>query len=508
MKDNNRAKKHSTTLFSRYLQLSLGTVMGSIIVLFAVFLTFLASYIGAEHVEKMKLDTKLIADRVENLSASGAYANDEDSISLILANMVNIMSNSSSYETDMIITDDEGKVTICKDIAGPDMRRVDEDQLGYHWVFRMPKNVLRNTGENGYYTVCNLGEPYNASYIVVGRKMNIGSESAKYIYALTPVYGWMKPYVKELSKFFFASAIISVVIISLLVYVLAYKLSEPLHEMSRLTKKYAKGDFSEKVSEEGNDEIMELACSLNEMADSLSVIDEARKSFVANVSHELKTPMTTISGFIDGILDGTIPAEQSGKYLEIVSKEVKRLSRLVGTMLTLSKIEAGEAYLRLETTDIWKLLFECLLSFEVYIEDEKIEIEGFEKMSQVYIEADEEMLFQVFYNLYDNAVKFTEPGGKIKVELEETKQEVIVFIGNTGKGIPDDEMHRIFERFYKVDKSRSEHVKGVGLGLNLTKNIVDLHGGNIRVDSAPGPLGKGKWTTFTITLPKKQEFVE
>lgn len=508
MKDNHRTKKRSTTLFSKYLQLSLGTVMVSIIVLFAVFLTFLASYIGAEHVDKMKMDTKLVADKLENLSASGVLSGDNEKDKTILANIVNIMSNSSSSETDMIFTDANGKITICKNMANAKTGSTEREELGDYAAFHMPKNVLYNTDSKGYYTVCDLGEPFNASYIVVGRKINTKNNSERYIYSLTPVYGWMRPYVKELSIFFFVSALISILVISFLVYVFAYKLSEPLNEMSRLTKKYAKGDFTERVSEEGNDEISELACSLNEMADSLAVIDEARQSFVANVSHELKTPMTTISGFIDGILDGTIPPEQSGEYMEIVSKEVKRLSRLVGTMLTLSKIEAGEAHLRVTNTDIWKLLFDCLLSFEVYIEDEGIKIEGFDKMKPIFIEADEEMLYQVFYNLFDNAVKFTHPGGTIRVEIEETRYDVTVSISNTGKGIPEDEMHRIFERFYKVDKSRSEHVKGVGLGLNLTKNIVGLHGGNISAESFPAPEDKGKWTVLAITLPKKQGSAE
>ncbi len=165
-------------------------------------------------------------------------------------------------------------------------------------------------------------------------------------------------------------------------------------------------------------------------------------------------------------------------------------------MLTLSKIEAGEENLHYSTTDLNQLLFNALLSFESAVEEGGFVIEGFEDLPHIKVQADPELLFQVAYNLFDNAVKFTNKGGTIRVGMEETEGRALVSISNSGKGIPEEEIHRIFERFYKVDKSRSEHVKGVGLGLNLAQDIVELHGGDIYAESEPGGF-----TSFRFWIP-------
>jgi signal transduction histidine kinase len=237
------------------------------------------------------------------------------------------------------------------------------------------------------------------------------------------------------------------------------------------------------------------------MASALSVLESSRRSFVANVSHELKTPMTTISGFIDGILDGTIPKEQHGEYLTIVSNEVKRLSRLVVSMLNLSKIEAGELKLKESEFDITQLLLSCMLTFEQEIEKKKIDIVGFENMKTAVVCADRDMIYQVVYNLIDNAVKFTQQGGEIEVSAErKIGGSVIVSIKNSGEGIDSEEISRIFERFYKVDKSRSYDNKSAGLGLYLCKTIIDMHNGKIYAESE-----KDSFAKFTFELGNEKK---
>lgn len=234
------------------------------------------------------------------------------------------------------------------------------------------------------------------------------------------------------------------------------------------------------------------------MASALSVLESSRRSFVANVSHELKTPMTTIGGFIDGMLDGTIPPEKHGEYLQIVSNETKRLSRLVTSMLNLSKIEAGELEPKRTEFDISSLIIDCLLSFEQEIEKKNIGIAGLDTIGQVKILADRDMLYQVVYNLVDNAVKFTNENGKITVSAgEKERNQLFVSIENTGEGVSSEEIGKIFERFYKVDKSRSYDVKSAGLGLYLCKTIVELHGGQIYAESV-----EGQFTRFTIIFDK------
>ena len=235
---------------------------------------------------------------------------------------------------------------------------------------------------------------------------------------------------------------------------------------------------------------------MNKMAYELKIDDEAQKSFIANVSHELKTPMTSIGGFVDGILDGTIPPEEEKKYLTIVSNEVRRLSRMVVSMLNISKIEAGEIQLAATKYDVSKQIFETLLLFEQKIEEKHIEIDGFEEMHGVMIEADRDMLHQVIYNLFDNAVKFTPENGRITVSAVSSEEATTVSIRNSGAGVSEEEISRIFERFYKVDKSRSFDTKGVGLGLYIVKTIVNMHDGEITASSK-----QGEYTEFSFEIP-------
>ena len=283
----------------------------------------------------------------------------------------------------------------------------------------------------------------------------------------------------------------------------ALKLSKPLREMSAAAKQYAKGDFSNRISVPyhkvlggDEDEVAELVTAFNSMANALSAIETSRRNFVANVSHELKTPMTTIGGFIDGILDGTIDSSKSTYYLRIVSDEVKRLSRLVTGMLNMSKIEAGQRKIQPKEFDISAMTFKTMLGFERVIDEKKIEIRGLDKVEPLNICADEDMINQVVYNLIDNAVKFTNEGGYIEVAIKSDSEKMIFSVKNSGKGISREEAGKVFERFYKTDKSRSYDVKGAGLGLYIVKTIIDMHGGQITVNSEPG-----EYTQFVFWLP-------
>ena len=232
------------------------------------------------------------------------------------------------------------------------------------------------------------------------------------------------------------------------------------------------------------------------MARSLSSVETMRRSFVANVSHELRTPMTTIAGFIDGILDGTIPAEKRDYYLKIVSDEIKRLSRLVKTMLSLSRIDSGQLRLNMVDFDLLGLTGQTLLTFEKRIEEKSITIEGLEDAEPMPVHGDYDLLGQVLYNLLDNAVKFTNVGGSIQIHIEKRDDRTVCSIRNTGAGIPAEEMPRIFERFYKSDRSRGLDKNGIGLGLYIVQTAVALHKGEVLVRSV-----EGDYTEFSFWLP-------
>ncbi len=303
-------------------------------------------------------------------------------------------------------------------------------------------------------------------------------------------------YLVDNLQIFLIAMVIVFVFAALAIYLMTYHMSRPLRQMAEATRRFAVGDFSCKIPVRGKDETAELAEALNHMAISLSSLEDMRRSFVGNVSHELKTPMTTIAGFIDGILDGTIPPDQQKKYLVLVSGEVKRLSRLVRTMLDLSRIDSGELKLNPAKFDLTDAACKILLSFEQRIEEKNISIEGLEDCSPAEVTADPDLISQVMYNLVDNAVKFTNDGGHIRITIQAMDGKIYYIIRNSGAGIPPEEMPQVFERFYKTDKSRSLDRTGVGLGLYIVKNVINLHKGEIAVRSA-----QGEFTEFSFWLP-------
>jgi len=291
--------------------------------------------------------------------------------------------------------------------------------------------------------------------------------------------------------------IISMLLFMLLFRLGAGRLDNQFENLNSVVSQYAEGEFSARANIAEHSELYEFASTLNRMAEFIEQNENTRRNFIANVSHELRTPMTTIGGFADGILDGTIPPEQHEKYTRIIADEIHRLRTLVNSMLNLSKFEAGEMQLRSTDVDIAALLIKTVLMFEKRINEKKVDVEGLEDASlQLY--ADEDLMFQVLYNLIENAVKFVNEGGVISFSLHKDAQTAYITIKNSGEGLADDELPKIFDRFYKTDESRSKDKTGLGLGLSIVRKIVHLHQGHIVVKSV-----KGEYTAFEIQLPIK-----
>ncbi len=280
------------------------------------------------------------------------------------------------------------------------------------------------------------------------------------------------------------------------IYFISEKVVGPLRAISRAAKSFAAGKFDIRVPVRGSDEVAELAVAFNNMAESLHNYDRMRNTFLSNVSHDLRTPMTSISGFIDGILDGVIPPEKHEYYLQLVSDEVKRLSRLVTSILDLSRIEAGERKFTMGEVDICEMGRQILISFEQKIEEKALAVSfdcGADRMIAL---ADRDAIYQALYNLCDNAVKFASEGGAFRLSIRRLKgKKLLVSVYNEGQGIADDDLPYVFERFYKSDKSRGLNKTGAGLGLYIVKTIIDAHGGDIWVDSE-----HGKNCCFNFTL--------
>lgn len=305
--------------------------------------------------------------------------------------------------------------------------------------------------------------------------------------------------VQEYSMMLTRNLIFCLLIVTLLFmgifHIGASKLDDQLDEITKVANQYAEGEFASRVSLPEQANLYPLGCTLNRMAEFIEQNETTRRNFVANVSHELRTPMTTIAGFADGILDGTIPPAQHKKYLKIITEEIHRLKTLVQSMLNLTKFEAGEMQIHLAETNIAQLLIRTVLMFEKRINDKHVDVEGLEDAS-LTLYADEDLMFQVLYNLIENAVKFVNEGGVISFQLYTEDKTAHICIKNTGEGLADDELPRIFDRFYKTDASRSQDRTGLGLGLSISRKIVHLHQGHIVVKSV-----KGEYTSFEVQIP-------
>ena len=296
---------------------------------------------------------------------------------------------------------------------------------------------------------------------------------------------------------FLMSACVMLLCASVLTRLLMRQLTDPLQKVTDAAQRFGGGDLSVRVEGvEGDGEVADLARTFNQMAENIQSNDNSRGQFMGNIAHELRTPMTTIKGFVDGILDGTIPPEMQNHYLQLVSEETGRLARLIQNMLDLSKLESGEYQVNARMFNIWETLTGVALSAEQRINDGMIDIDGLTMDEKVLVYADPDLIHQVAYNLLDNAIKFTPAGGTIRFGVEKLGPEVEVSIWNSGQGISPEALPYVFQRFYKEDQSRGLHARGAGLGLNICKVLVNLSGGQIRVESQ-----QGEWCRFVFTLP-------
>lgn len=281
------------------------------------------------------------------------------------------------------------------------------------------------------------------------------------------------------------------------IYGISYRIMRPLREIGRAARSFSKGNFNIKVPVRGEDELAELADSFNKMAAALYSKDEMQKNFLSNVSHDLRTPMTTIAGFIDGIIDGAIPPEKQDYYLHIIKSEVTRLSRLVTSLLDISRMQSGERKFDIKNFNICELARQTIISFENQFEDKKLDVEFNCDDYDIIAKGDKDAINQVVYNLCHNAIKFAYDKGKYIVNIASKGNKVEFSVYNDGIGITEEDIPHVFERFYKSDKSRGLDKTGVGLGLFITKAIVDAHGEKISVESE-----YGKYCKFTFTLTK------
>lgn len=389
-----------------------------------------------------------------------------------------------SFDGSALVTDTAFRVLLCSD--GHQCAHIGEE---------LPVSLRSALQNDSLFAVSRIGNFYDEAKYCSGVTLYKDNTVIGYVLVTTSAEELFE-YILDNIQTFLVSGTAILIVSFVILYLMTYRLVRPLRQMATATRQFSQGDFSYRVKVRGTDEVAELAAALNGMAVSLSSIEEMRRSFVGNVSHELRTPMTTISGFIDGILDGTIPPDRQQEYLKIVSEEIRRLSRLVQSMLDLSRIDSGQLKVNPVSFDLTAITCNTLVLFEQRIENKELQIEGIDTCEPQYVTADYDLMQQIVYNLVDNAVKFTEQGGRLRLLIFRKDNRTYCSIRNTGAGIPSTELPHIFERFYKSDRSRGLDKSGTGLGLYIVKTLVNLHGGEITVSSR-----EHEYCEFVFWLP-------
>lgn len=338
-----------------------------------------------------------------------------------------------------------------------------------------------------------FAERFTTPMLTVGLPIYVNSQVRGGMFIHSPIIEINKA-LRKVYAVIWISAIFATAISALIIYNFTQKfLIKPIGKINQTAKSIAKGEFDKRVQINSSDEIGYLALSFNYMAESLEKLEDMRKSFIENISHELRSPITSINGFISGMLDGTIPDDKWPYYLGVVNNENKRLIRLINDILDLARIESGEFSLNMGTFDINELIRERIIKFEDKIEKKSIEVEVVLIENRLMVKGDRDRIDQVLTNLLDNAIKFVPKDGVIKVTTQIKKDRVLVGVYNDGPPIPKEEIKYVWDRFHKVDKARTKG-NGTGLGLSIARQIINQHEENIWVES--GDFG----TVFTFTL--------
>lgn len=477
------ALKLKLKIFKKYFSLTVGVVMLSLVFLITVFAVFMVNFHSSEK-KSMLTDS---CNSFREISRIKLFNQRE--LIAIMNDVTSIVSDVNN--TQFMLSTKSGETIYCS----CDIHKA--YQTCEHTKFVLPKHILDNTlEEKSYYEIGNFGGNIKASFYTYATLLPYDNFSDELVLVAFSPSSSLISFFFDILRMFLLSLIVTIIIMFFAVYYTTYRLTKPLALMSEAAGCMAKGDFSRRIPVTTDDEVGELAVAFNEMTDSLIQLESTRRSFVANVSHELKTPMTTIGGFIDGIIDGTIPSEKHSEYLGIVSSEVKRLSRLVQSMLSLSRLESGEMKANFTEFDISNKLIEIVIAQQQRIEAKKIAIVGLDELPKQTVVADMDLIHQVIYNLVDNAVKFTEDEGRIDFNVSSTKNRVYFSVRNSGDGIDAEDLPHVFERFYKTDRSRSAVKESTGLGLYIAKTIIDIHHGKITATSVPS-----KYTEFSFYIP-------
>ena len=478
--------------FAKYLTAFVIIILVSFLMLSGIITSRIRTHVASDKEVKLQNSCQIITSYFEN-DADKDIATLIKSEPLFIQTLAQLVKE--DYDFNVLLTDGNGKVLLSTYSTTPDGAPVyNVDTLGYVSV-----KTDFEYEDTGFYTYRGelKGVPDSRDRcIAYAQEIIIDGESCGYVITVASI-SKEDVLISVARKTVINSSIWVMLAAVIAAYFITERIVHPLKNMTRAAKSFAKGDFSERINVHGHDEVSELALAFNNMAESLENLESMRNSFLANVSHDLRTPMTTISGFIDGIMSGAIPEEQHDHYLGVISAEVHRLSRLVNQLLDISRLESGDRKFNFTDFDVAEVSRLILLSFEQKIDEKRLDVEFFAEEDAMSANADKDAIYQIIYNLCHNAIKFASDGGKFAINISRISgKKIKVSVYNQGQPIAPEDAKHIFDRFYKTDKSRGLDKSGVGLGLYICKTIIDAHGETIGVDCSDGD-GCDFW--FTVT---------
>ena len=445
------------------------------------FQALVKSYLTDEAMEGLKNDGNAISALAAAYYTEGTL-NHEDFL-------VNLSFVSQVSQADAVICDSTGRLVLCS-----------RAPFGCgHQGLSVSSDFLQNVFSTGCVTTTGIiqGLYEEERFVAAVPIVDSNSYGVGIVIVSTPMEQVNHILQKISDTYLFVSVLVVLLSVAMM-SLLARRQSKPLRDMAKAANDFGHGNLNARVQidPKSSDEMQDLALAFNNMASSLQQSEYQRQEFVANVSHELKTPMTTISGFVDGMLDGTIPAERHPHYMQMVSDETKRLSRLVRSMLDISRLQDQDIPEEKKSRfELQELAGQVLITFEQKIDGKNLNVDVDFPGHPTYTRAVPDYITQVIYNLLDNAVKFCPEEGDLGMKIRIGTTKLYVSISNSGQTIPPSELPLVFDRFHKLDKSRSQNRDGWGLGLYIVKTIVCRHGEDISVTSQNGI------TTFTFTLP-------
>lgn len=468
-----KIKKRCLTIYWQNFMLTASVVMLTLALLGSAFFALTYSYAVDERSEQMQSKVTIVSHMVSSYIESGSLTG--------LRELANFASNVTDAQFLICNTDGDLLLTTDPTLANR--------------VLTMPQEVIDGAMSGDAYTTrTTLGGIYEETHFVVGVPIESNGALVGFVLAVTGARALTTMWRTFIGLFFMTA--VTVLLLSFVVSAwVSMRQSRPIHEMAEATRRFADGNFDVRMHNyEGVTEISELTEAFNSMADSLQETERQRREFIANVSHELKTPMTTIAGYTDGILDGTIPPEQEKEYLRIISDEARRLSRLVRRMLEVSQLQSRDLTRTKAPFDVCESMRRVLISMEKKITDRGLDVDADIPDGSIMVLGDNDLITQVIYNLLENATKFARAGSALYLGVTTLNGKALVSVRNEGDTIPAEEIPLLFERFHKSDKSRSEDKDGVGLGLYVVKTILEQHKEHIAVTSENG------LTTFTFTI--------